>query len=258
VLVIRNEQMEAFRKAAMLAFEGEMLVHLRDFSPPLFKTAGDDQMRRVVRLGIERAKTHGLTFRGPVRLYLELMLLFGSDFDTDPQYPWATEVLTNGSLGSEIQRADLLFDRTRDYRSKVAGPDDAYTFEALRKIHGLANQPLAFAPADFASGLLREIARVYPQKSDYLGEDRLETLIQSGSKVARAHGLTTDRGVVLMVILMLAFGHGCAEDPLYPWITRTLTDEAIVDPVIRAKRLETRAVTWLDHVLSRFDESIKS
>jgi hypothetical protein len=57
-----------------------------------------------------------------------------------------------------------------------------------------------------------------------------------------------------MIVLILAFGHGCVTDPLYPWIARTLNDEAIADPAACAKRLENKALTWLDHVLAYFDK----
>ena len=55
----------------------------------------------------------------------------------------------------------------------------------------------------------------------------------------------------MVVVLMFAFGHGCTDDPLYPWISRTLKNERIVDPAARAGRLEKKAVTWLEHVLAR-------
>lgn len=57
-----------------------------------------------------------------------------------------------------------------------------------------------------------------------------------------------------MIVLMVAFGHGCTEDDLYPWIARTLQNEAITDAAHRTKRLETKALTWLDHVLANFDQ----
>ena len=53
-----------------------------------------------------------------------------------------------------------------------------------------------------------------------------------------------------MVALMFAFGHGCANDPLYPWIANTLRDERIADSAARADRLERKALTWLNHVLA--------
>jgi len=50
---------------------------------------------------------------------------------------------------------------------------------------------------------------------------------------------------------MFAFGHGCTNDLLYPWISRTLQDERIADPEARAARLEQKAITWLEHVNAR-------
>ena len=59
-------------------------------------------------------------------------------------------------------------------------------------------------------------------------------------------------------MLMLAFGHGCADDPLYPWIARTLQDEAITDGAARATYLEAKALTWLEHVLAYFDKGAQA
>jgi hypothetical protein len=58
-----------------------------------------------------------------------------------------------------------------------------------------------------------------------------------------------------LVILALAFGHGYASDPLYPWIARTLDDRTIADPAARADRLTRRALAWLDRVLVNYEEA---
>ncbi|MCJ7602697.1 MAG: hypothetical protein MUO63_14510, partial [Desulfobulbaceae bacterium] len=181
MLVIRPEQMEVFKEAALRSFESEMLLHLGEFSPPLFKAVGEEQMRKAVRLGMERTNGYGFTYRGPVRLYLELMLLFGSHFDTDPQYPWATEILVNQDADSQMQRANRLYEKVMDYRRKVAGPDDAYTFTALGKISVMARHPLLLSSGNFVSAMREQITRVYPQKAAYIGDVGLETLIHEGS-----------------------------------------------------------------------------
>src|SRR5215469_1145632 len=120
--------MEVFRRAARRAFEDEMVTHLTEFSPPLIKTLGEEQLRNAIDFGIVRAASHGLTYRGPVRLYLELMLLFGSYFDDDPQYPWAGEILSSHDAASQMERADRLYQRTIEYRKITAGPEDIYAF----------------------------------------------------------------------------------------------------------------------------------
>jgi len=254
MLVIRVEQMEAFKKAALLSFEDEMIGHLAKFSPPLYKTVGEEQMRKVIQLGMNQAGKYGFTYRGSVRLYLELMLLFGSYFDSDPQYPWASEILINRQSGSQMQRAERLYEKAMDYRQKVAGPEDAYTLEALKKIAIFAKQPFIIQSDNFIPAMRREIEYIYPQKAAYVGPACLEALITKGMGGARRQQFVTVRGMTLVVVLMLAFGHGCGADPLYPWIARTLQNEAIIDPAARAERLEKKALTWLEHVLSYFNK----
>jgi hypothetical protein len=258
MLTVSKEQMEIFRKEAMRHFEDEMLAHLGEFSPPLFKVLGKEQMRKAIRFGIALAGNHGFTFRGPIRLYLELMLLFGSHFDTDPQYPWAAEILANQDAGSQMQRAEWLYEKTMDYRHKVAGPEDAYALQALRKITTFLHQPIALPNARLVPAILQEITSLYPQKAAYVGREGLEALIRKSIHGAARQRLFKVRGVMLVVLLMLAFGHGCGYDPLYPWIANTLKDEASADHEVRTKRLEGKALSWIEYILAYFDKEMKA
>jgi hypothetical protein len=253
-VIIRAKQIDTLRAAGQRGFEDKMLVHLAGFSPPLFKATGEAQMREAIRLGMSKAEEYGFDTRGPVQFYLEMMLLFGSHFATDPQYAWSAEILNNREVGAQMERAEMLYERTMHYRENVAGPKDEFTLQALRGIRVWADQPLPLSRENFIPSMLQEINRIYPQKADYVGQDALEALIHEGGREALKHHFSMERGVTLVVVLMLAFGHGCASDPLYPWIARTLNDEAITDPAARAKRLETKALTWLDHVLAYFEE----
>lgn len=253
MLTIRESQRKTFEERAQQAFEDEMVAHLAEFSPPLFKTLGEAQMRVAVRFGVDRAAAHDFSFRGPVRLYLEMMLLFGSYFETDPQYPWAAEMLKNRDV-EQMERAESLYEKIMDYREKVIGPDDIYALKALRNVSMLAQQPLLIPSEEFVAYMRQEIARVYPQKAAYVGQEGIDALIHKGMDGARRQRFSTTRAATLIVVLMLAFGHGCGADPLYPWINRTLKDELIDNPEVRAKRLEKKALTWLEHVLTYFEK----
>jgi len=246
MLIISHKQIEKFRQVALTNFETRMVAHCQDFSPRLSAVIGEGQLRIAVKAAINRARGHGLTLQGPVRLFIEMTLLFGSAFDTDPQYPWAVTILAGIVPNQQIRRAEALYDRTRDYLRDVAGPDNAYTRTALEQLALLARQP---APIS-ASNLYREIDRAYPQKVADLGKAALDALIRDGLEAARAASLSSPRGMVLMVLLRIAFGHGCAGDPLYPWIERTLRDDRIVNPSAREARLERKARTWLRHVIA--------
>ena len=246
---IRPEQQQVFEQAALKKFEDEMIAHSKEFSPELCKVLGDDQLRLAVHAAIQRAGGHGFTFRGPIRLFIEMTFLFGSAFDTDPQYPWAAAILR--STDDQMRRAEKLYDKILDYQEKVSGPDDANTRRSWDNLIGMAQQPLALSPGNFVAGMRQELGRVFPEKAAYVGESGLVKLIQEGSAEARKYRFPTIRGDALVVLLMYGFGHGCIDDALYPWIASTLKDEKIADPASRADRLEKKSVTWLDQVLAK-------
>jgi hypothetical protein len=249
MLVIRKEQIKVLSEGRMREFEDEMVLHLADFSPPLYKVIKEDKMRDVVRFGFEQSEKYGFTLRGPMRLYLELMLLFGSHFDRDPQYPWAAAILFDKHSVSQMQRAEWLFEKILDYQEKVSGRDGINTRNALESLLTLAQNQLTFQPEDFEESLRWEMKRVFPQKADYVGREDLTALIRAGRAEAKKYELPDDRGEILMVVLKFMFGSGCADDLLYPWIGATLRDDKISDPKARVQRLEKKSVTWLEHVL---------
>jgi hypothetical protein len=243
--------MEAFEQAARRQFEEEMVAHSKNFSPELCEVIGDEHLRVAVRSAMARAEGFGFTNRGPVRLFIEMMFLRGSAFDTDPQYPAVGAVLR--ASGDQMQRAQQIHEGQLDYLEKVSGPGAANMQRAVSELLAFFRMPATLSN-DFVAGMLQEMSRVFPQKAAYVGEAGLRALIDEGMAEARRYRFETSRQVALLVMLKFKFGHGCTDDPLYPWIARTLRDEKIVDPAARAARLEKKAVTWLEHVVARNEQ----
>jgi len=250
MLVVRPEQLKTFETAAQGRFEDGMMEHSKDFSPQLCRVLGDNSLRAAIRGFIERAVGYGFTCRGPIRLFVEATFLFGSAFDTDPQYPWAAPILEG--TNNEMRRAEQLYEKITNYQDRVSGPDGVNTKNALAALSTLGQRPATFLSDDFMSGMVRELGHVFPQKAEYVGEAGLKALVEEGATEARKHGLTGMRPVALIVVLMFGFGHGCTTDPLYPWIADALRDWT-ADPAARAGRLERRATTWVRHALVHND-----
>lgn len=248
MLTIRHQQVAALEQNASRHFEDAMVAHSKAFAPQLCEVIGDDQVRIAIRRAMTRAETYGFTFGGPVRLYIEMIFLCGSDFDTDPQYPAITRILR--SPGDQMRRAEQLHAGVVDYQDNVSGPEAVFTLQALSNLLEMTRHPIRFTREDFGSGMLQEMHRIFPRRAVYLGDVALTSLIEEGRAEAARCQFTSVRAAALIVTLMFAFGHGCTADPLYPWIERTLTDDRIVDPTARADRLERKAVTWLEHVLN--------
>ena len=252
MLTIREEQIQAFEVAAMDLFEDEMVAHSQEFSPELCEVLGNDQLRVAVQQAMIRADQYGFTYRGPIRLCVELMFLFGSSFDSDPQYPFLGKILNAG--GDQMQRAEQLHERVVDYLQKVSGTNDINTQKALTSFGTYARTPVKFTGEDIVSGMLDEITRAFPQKAIYVGREALVNLIKNGQEESLVAGFDSVKGQFLLVLLMYAFGHGCTKDPHYPWISQTLNDEKIINSTARAERLEKKAVTWLNHVLAGYNQ----
>jgi hypothetical protein len=220
VFRIREEQMQVFRDGALAEFKREMLEHFRVFAPELDEIVGDEGFEPFIDLGVEKARGHGLTLRGPVRFFLEVMCILGHHFDRDPQYRalWPeNDVDESGQM--EFARA--LFRRFRDFHRQCVGEDQVVLSAAIKAILGV---PLPTHGAeDYASGTLR---RCYPQKYDYIGEQNLSDLIANSRDVAESLELISAQGLALVIVLALCFGHGCLENPLYPWIAKRLSADA--------------------------------
>ncbi|HXQ73320.1 MAG TPA: hypothetical protein VN844_22660, partial [Pyrinomonadaceae bacterium] len=227
----------------------EMVEHAKNFAPPICEVIGDEQLRVALRAAITRAGNYGFTLRGPIRLFIEMMFLCGSAFDTDPQYPAVGNTLRDS--GDQMQRAQQIHEGYLDYLDKVSGPGATNVHKALKDLLIHAKEPDSYSSNDLAARMLQEMNRIFPQKAAYVGETNLKTLISEGLAAARTYGFSDARAQALIVVLKYAFGHGCTDDPLYPWILRILNDEKIVNSTARAARLEKKAITWLEHVVAR-------
>lgn len=82
-----------------------MVVHLKKFFPRQCEAEGEPQIRKTIQYGIERAAAYGITAERDVCKYIDLMIVFGSDFDADEQLPWAGEILRRRSHPATKMRA---------------------------------------------------------------------------------------------------------------------------------------------------------
>lgn len=254
MLVLTQPQMQAFKEAALRRFEDDMVAHLRQFAKRHCEVIGEAAVRKAIRLGIERARKYGLGNRGPVRFYIELMFMYGSDFDTDPQCAWAGSVLNDASFADPMAKAEQLYHNAMAFTDEAAGGGYVYAKNALRRVQGLAFEDLPPPDNLFEAAMFDRLAQMHPEKVRALGEAATRKVIACGRRLPAGLSLAPERGAALCVGCVFALGHGFGHDPLLPWIERTITNDAIADPHTRAKRLHSRIMTYLDHIVAGFDK----
>jgi len=98
VLIIRKEQWDVLSKYMVDQFVDGAVVHLRKAFPEQTKNLTEPVLRGMIRTGIEKAESYDVTDEADVERFLECMVRYGSDFDTDPETSWAGQILYDESL----------------------------------------------------------------------------------------------------------------------------------------------------------------
>ncbi len=101
MLIIRKEQMEAFSQYMIEQFEESAQAYLRKAYAEQLKEKDDAWLRLIIKAGIKKARGHGFELESQVRRYIECMLLWGEDFDANPDAAWAAEILNDNSASKD-------------------------------------------------------------------------------------------------------------------------------------------------------------
>jgi hypothetical protein len=233
MLKIRPEQMDAFEAAALKGFEDRMVEHLRNFSPKHTQVLDEEQLRTVVRYGIEHAESHGLTSERSIRIYTETMLMLGSNFDVDSQYPWGAEILGRAEE-DQVTRIDAISEKAWDYAEHVIAdfkrleqePHKARLMEELGNLRKGSTESLAAGGVSkFYESAIARLNGLFPEKCKYLGELSLRRLISRGLDLGDGYGLSSERDASIFVVMMFVLGSGFDRDPLAPWASKILNDQ---------------------------------
>jgi hypothetical protein len=89
-------------------FELRMNERLRRIFPEKYEDLKADGINQLIRTGIESAETYGITAERGLALYILLMYVLGSGFDTDLKYPWIHEILNDKGITNQVNKIDKL------------------------------------------------------------------------------------------------------------------------------------------------------
>ncbi|MRG94644.1 hypothetical protein [Polyangium spumosum] len=105
MIQIKKHQMAAFERLAALDFEARTARRLREHFHAALASVSEDELRRLIRLGIERAAAYDIRSDYNVSLYIGAMVHLGRDFDRDGNCPFSTEILRNAYVDATTKMA---------------------------------------------------------------------------------------------------------------------------------------------------------
>ncbi len=247
---IRNEQKQELKRAAYRDFERRMVKHLCKYFPIQGDVLGEDQMLKVVQYGIPKANSYGFTTQRNMALYLTLMPFLGSNFDKDVQFPWASQILSDKSIADTSNRADRLADRALEYRSHVIGDGGKYVKKLVKYRKRTLDSLWKPASGSLADQAIVQMENLYPEKYEAIGEEHSRRLVQYGIETCAGFGITQDRGVAILVVMMFLMGSGFYYDPIYPWAEEVLNDDSIDTEEQRVDKLFAAGHEFMDKWLA--------
>lgn len=235
-MLIRAEQIEQLREGVLRETESRMVAHVKEHLPGHFKVLGESRLRLLAARALQAASGCGMYTEGSAMLFLELMVLFGSECTGDPQLPFS-RCLADGSA-REQARADALHREAVEYRAAVGGENGRHLLAALERLGAYPTEWRAASAQEFRASLSARLQVLYPEKSERLEAGGLEALISRAIEQAQACGLRTPAAVALLSAMMLVWGAGVLNDPRFPSFQEAVGGEA-GDAPARVARLRT-------------------
>lgn len=222
MLTIRDEQMRAFRRAEQLSFEASLVAHARAFAPRLATLRGDHALRQLVRRAVDDARGHGFDRRGPVRFWLEMALAYGIRWYDDPRLEKVHRHLRRHDLAQNF-RADSVYEALLDHVRQVDGTGKDHARAALQALLAV-DWHAAMASRAPPQRTLRAIVEQASGRGPLVADEpALERTLDRAAGACAELMVDPGDGQLLLAGLMLGFGHGVLDDPMYPWVRCTLT-----------------------------------
>ena len=115
MLTIRTAHMLALSEDLQRRFELRLLTHVRSKLAGKASTYSDGEFLNIIHVCIEKAESYGITLESDVWRYVEYSLVYGPDFDSDPNLPSISKILlsstTTGTM--KMDRIDEYNEFTR-------------------------------------------------------------------------------------------------------------------------------------------------
>ncbi len=251
MLTISPSQQRKLSSTLRARYIRELKERLSVRNPELAAAFDEARMQAVVEGAVDAAEHRGFTQRGPIRLYLDLCIAFGSGFVDDPLYPWAREAIGSPDPATQTERAEALFASSNAAFDAVRGKNDEWARAGLESLLQWAQQEQQ-PPSDRWLGpyIVNTLASLHPQKANHAGDMGLRALVKSAADDCAMHGTNAAHAIMLLSALKFTFGAGCLNDPTYGWMSQILADERAPDPSARFERLRRVAINWARTMLA--------
>ena len=104
MLTIRRDQASRLTESS---FVDHIAAHVQEYFPDRYRRLGLPAVRTLITQTVKKALEYGFVDDGHLCQFVDLAIVFGSGFDTDPGIPWASQILGDESLSPALRMKRL-------------------------------------------------------------------------------------------------------------------------------------------------------
>lgn len=229
------------------AFKKSLPDHVREYFPTVADVCGPAGIERIVDAAMNAAHERGFVGRASARSYLDMALLLGADFATDPLLgfaaphldwararealrvargddpAWPRGVVADDDEPDPIDMLEGLYNDAWKWLDMVAGDNFVHLYKALVRLRRMLDAPPAIAPDD-AAALAALCETVYPEKAEGASPAAMTAFFAETGRRARLDGVGAGAGVAVYAAHCFIGGVGAFRDPAFAIGERRLID----------------------------------
>ncbi|WP_323860689.1 hypothetical protein [Xenorhabdus szentirmaii] len=234
-----EEQCNKLKSHAFNAYLDELAVHCNEYFPYLEIKLGKEGLRTALTDAVEKAKNDGFDQRGAVQLYIDMLILFGSEFLTDPQYFWIKEILDNHPHLGQLEKTTLLYHEVTRYLNEIHGEQDKNLKISIIKFQNINIEHLNVQWNTYESNVSALLNSLFPQKYQYIKQDNIKKLIQFGIEKSNQYGIGDANHTAFLTMIMFLLGHEFDQDIFLPHLNKRIFKQYYSDiesPIIKIEK----------------------
>ncbi|CDL86714.1 hypothetical protein [Xenorhabdus cabanillasii] len=242
---LNEDQWNKLKKHAFNAYIDELVLHCNESYPYLEIKLGKEGLRKALEDAVEKAKNDGFDQRGAVQLYIDILILFGEEFQTDPQYSWIREILDNHAHLGQLEKTTLLYHEVTRYLNEVHGEQDENLKASILKFQNINIEHLNVQWNTYKSNVDVLLNSLFPKKYQHIKQDNIKKVIQFGIEKSSQYGIEDANHAAFLTLIMFLLGHEFDQDIFLPHLNTRLFKQYYTDIDSLIIEMEKQAKDYL-------------
>ena len=205
-----DDQVDVLKKIAIESYIDEIVEHCGIIFPKLIPLYMKEEFYSYVQQGIILAEQAGYTQRGPVRLYIDAMIIFGSGFEREPLFH--SLKIKEKRQPSQIERSMNLYALLNDYIEKVYGENGCFFKKSFEMFENFSAKAFPVNISYSNEGLHELLMGIYPQRYDFAGYNAVNDLIAVLDGVCEKYKIKRLNHRLYLALIMFLFGCSFEQD----------------------------------------------